>query len=87
MSASNPTRRAWLGQATLGTAALAISRFAPATFAAAAPAPLELGSRLELFLDRHLIDRLTATSKWSRWASWLHAEFRVLDLSMLFHCA
>ena len=57
-----PTRRQWLAQVTLGNAALAVTRLTPATFAAAAPAPLELGSRLELFLDRYLIDRLTGAT-------------------------
>ncbi len=56
------SRREWLAQAALGTATLTAARFTPATFAAAAPAPLDLGSRLELFLDRYLIERLTGAT-------------------------
>ncbi|MBM3823884.1 MAG: hypothetical protein FJ404_13535, partial [Verrucomicrobia bacterium] len=52
-------RREWLAQTAFGIAALAAARFNPATLAAGASAPLELGSRLELFLDRYLIDQLT----------------------------
>jgi hypothetical protein len=62
MTTTAQTRRDWLGQATLGTAALAVARVAPAAWAAAAPAPLDIGSRLELFLDRYLIERLTGAT-------------------------
>jgi len=62
MLKTHSNRREWLAQAAVGTAALATARLTPATLAADASAPLELGSRLELFLDRYLIDRLTGAT-------------------------
>ena len=42
----------------VGRAALVLAVLAPARLAAETPAPVEIGSRLEPFVDNHLIDRL-----------------------------
>ncbi len=59
------TRRHWLKTAaTLATVAAGAFQFAPCLRAAkpAAPPVLDIGSRLEPFLDRYLIDRLTGAT-------------------------
>ena len=43
---------------SVGIAAVVLAVLAPARLAAETPAPVEIGSRLEPFVDNHLIDRL-----------------------------
>lgn len=58
------TRRHWLKSTATIAAAAGASHLAPRLHAAeSATAPvLDIGSRLEPFLDRHLIDRLTGAT-------------------------